>query len=127
MDLGTEWFLGDLRSASWGEVRVMNLRIFTDMAPTRRLRELASALDNGATPRIWKSSYYPHLRSTFDLSRMNGCPIMVAEQPTGPYTLVEGSTRMCVLVSREMHGELVPSRIQMLLGVSTSLSRWEFY
>ncbi len=127
IDLGTEWFLGELPSTEWREVRVMNLRIFIEFAPTRRLMELANALDDGAVPLGWNLSNYPHLRSTFDLSMMHGDPIVVAERPTGPYTLVEGVTRMCVLFSRQSHGEIEVARIPMLLGVCPRLGQWEFY
>jgi hypothetical protein len=127
IDLGTEWFLGALPSNAWGEVRVMNLHIFTDIAPTRRLSELATALDSGAVPRVWNPSNYPDLRSSFDLSMMHGDPIVVAERPTGPYTLVEGTTRMCVLLSRRSRGEVEVTRIPMLLGVCPRLGEWEFY
>jgi hypothetical protein len=108
-------------------MRVMNLRIFTEIAPTRRLMELATALDNGAVPLNWQPSNYRHLRSTFDLSMMHGDPIVVAEHPTGPYTLVEGVTRMCALVSRHSRGEFEEARIPMLLGVGPRLGGWEFY
>jgi hypothetical protein len=127
LDLGIEWFLGELRSTDWAKLRVMNLRIFTDIEPSRSLGELASALDAGAVPRIWDPSRYPRLRSEFELAKMHGLPIVVSERPTGPYTLIEGTTRMCILVSKVRKGELDVAQIPLLLGVSPRIGEWEFY
>ena len=127
IDLGTDWFLGELPSNMWGEVRVMNLLIFVNISPTRRLMELATALDKGVVPVDWNPSNYLHLRSTFDLSIMHRDPIVVAEHPTGPYILVEGVARMCVPLSRQNHGEIEVARLPMLLGVCPRLGQWEFY
>jgi hypothetical protein len=127
LDLGVEWFRGELPSNEWATVRVMNLHIFTRIAPSRRLIELATALDAGAVPSVWTPSNYARLRSTFDVSRMHGDPIVVARRRAGPYTLVEGTTRMCVLLSKTEHGEIDVPSIPVVLGLSPRLERWEFY
>jgi hypothetical protein len=127
LDLGPKWFLGDLPANAWATVRVMNLTIFTRMAPSRRLADLATALDAGAVPSVWTPSNYSRLRSTFDLSRMHGDPILVARRRAGPYILVEGTTRMCVLLSKTRDGEISVPSVPVVLGVSPRLDRWEFY
>jgi hypothetical protein len=127
IDLGTEWFLGELPANEWLNLRVLNLRIFTDIVPSRSLVELAAAMDGGAVPGDWEPSRYLRLRSEFDLARMHGRPIVVSERLTGPYILVEGVTRMSVLVSRKRRGLLDVAHIPLLLGVASRLSSWEFY
>jgi hypothetical protein len=127
LDLGLEWFVGKLPSSEWATVRVMNLHIFTHLAPSRHLAELATALDEGAVPAVWTPSNYSYLRSRFDPARMHGDPILVARRPAGPYTLVEGTTRMCVLLSKERAGEIDVPWVPAVLGVSPDLDRWEFY
>jgi hypothetical protein len=127
LDLDLDWFLGKLPAGEWGSVRVMNLQIFTRIAPGRQLSELASALDAGAVPSVWSPSNYSHLRSTFDRSLMHGDPILVARRRAGPYTLIEGTTRMCVLLSKTRHGEIDIPWVPIVLGVSPRLSQWEFF
>jgi hypothetical protein len=127
LDSGAAWFLGELPSKEWANLRVMNLRMFANIAPSRRLIDLTAALDRGAVPLGWKPSNYPQLRSTFDLPFMHGTPIVVAPESTGPYTLVEGVTRMCVLLSKNNLGEIDVPSIPMLLGVNPRWAEWEFF
>jgi hypothetical protein len=58
---------------------------------------------------------------------MNGVPILVARRRAGPYTLIEGTTRMCVLLSKQRHGEIDAPWVLIVLGVSLRLGQWEFY
>jgi hypothetical protein len=127
LDMDAEWFLGELPSTEWADVRVMNLRMFVHIAPSRRLIDLATALDRGALPQGWDPTNYPQLRSKFDRSLMHGDPIVVAQHRRGPYTLIEGVTRMCALLSKNNRGEIDVRRIPMLLGLSRRFGEWEFY
>jgi hypothetical protein len=124
-NLRLQWFTAQLPAAMWGNLRVMNLHIFETLAPTRRLEELSAALDRGDFPRIWDPSYYPRLRASFQPSRMHGDPIAIAERVTGPYTLVEGTTRMCALFSMRSRGQTDLSRVTFLLGVSPRVHQFE--
>jgi hypothetical protein len=121
------WFVGELPSTEWAALRVMNLRIFLTLAPSRRLDELTQALDQGLFPTTWNPSLYPRLRSSFDLTKMHGIPIILATQSTGPYTLVEGTTRMCALLSKKRRDELQVEKVPMLLGVSPHFIEWEWF
>jgi hypothetical protein len=105
----------------------MNLRIFVRIAPSRRLMDMTTALDHGSVPQGWDPLNYPRLRSTFKLSRMHGNPILVAQRPSGPYTLIEGVTRMCVLLSKSLQGEIDLPHIPVVLGVSRRFDRWDFF
>jgi hypothetical protein len=127
LDLDPAWYRAELPASEWPKVRVMDLRIFTSIAPSRRLGELTTALDAGAVPAVWSPANYSGLRSAFDLGRMHGSPILVARRRTGPYTLLEGTTRMCALVSLTTHGEVSVPSLPVVLGVSRSLDRWEYY
>jgi hypothetical protein len=123
LDLNLEWFLGKFPAKEWASLTVMNFQIFTRMAPSRQLLELSTALDHGAVPSTWTPSNYSHLRSTFDRVRMNGDPILVARRRAGPYTLIEGTTRMCVLLSLQRHGEIDVPWVPIVLGVSPRLGQ----
>lgn len=127
LDLDLEWFRGELPANAWPNLRVLNLRIFAPLAPTRLLPEFVAALDAGATWEGVDPSWYPHLRAAFDPSKMHGVPMVVAESVSGPYTLFEGTTRMCVIYSRQQRGELAVPCVPMVLGVSEQISRWEFF
>jgi hypothetical protein len=52
VELGPAWYVGELPASEWPRVRVMDLHIFTRIAPSRRLGELAAALDAGAVPSV---------------------------------------------------------------------------
>jgi hypothetical protein len=127
LDERLKWYRAELPASEWPTVRVMDLQIFTRIAPSRHLLELATALDAGAVPSVWSPSNYPRLRAAFDRSRMHGDPVLVAQRRAGPYTLIEGTTRMCVLVSRHVDGEVEPRSIPVVLGVGPHVDRWEFY
>jgi hypothetical protein len=58
---------------------------------------------------------------------MRGLPILVAEKEEGPYTEVEGLTRMSCLLSKMNKGEAVPDSISAILGVSPRIREWNFY
>lgn len=127
LELDIEWLHGQLQSTKWEKLRFIDLRIFTEIVPDRSLGELAAALDGGAVPRGWDPSRYLSLRSEFEPDRMHGLPVVVSERPAGPYTLIEGVTRMCALISKVRRGELDVFRIPFLLGVSPRIGSREFY
>lgn len=127
IDLGMRWYLATLPPDPLPRVRVMKLRIFAPLAPERTLDEFVTSLDRGAVPRVWSRSNYRRLRSTFEPSRMHGLPILVAVRPSGPYVILEGTTRLSVVLSQQRAGELPRAAIPVVLGVGRLLRRWEFY
>jgi hypothetical protein len=127
VDLGLNWYEGELPPSRLRELRVMNLRIFLALAPRRSLDDFVDALEAGAVPGGWDPAYYPRLRSTFDRRLMHGDPIVVSQHPSGPYTLIEGTTRMCVLRGMQRLGQLPSLPIRMVLGMGPQLRQWPFY
>jgi len=122
-----EWFLGEITPSDLADLRVMNLRIFTSMVPSRRLVDFAKALDRGVFPRIWDPKHYRELRAHFDISRMHGAPILVGERPTGPFTVIEGTTRLSVATSMRDLGELGWATLPVVAGVGAGIAGWEWY
>lgn len=125
----TRWSYGNLPVAELGSVKIPNLTIsFVPIAPSRRLDEFVAALDAGKeTPNLPNHLVYRFMRSVFDPQRARGCPILIAEQPEGPYVLAEGLTRACILVSRYTRGEPTPPSIRVLLGVSSRAREWRWF
>jgi hypothetical protein len=121
------WFLAELAPADVAELRVLNLRIFTSIVRSRRLVDLAAALDRGEFPRIWDPDHYRELRAHFDPGRMHGLPILVSARGTGPFSVVEGTTRLSVIASLRGCGGLAPEPLPVLLGVGAGLVDWEWY
>lgn len=121
------WSLAEIEAADLADLRVMNLRIFTSIAPSRKLLDLAASLVRGIFPEIWDPGHYRELRAGFDWDRMRGRPILLSERTGGPWTLVEGTTRLCVIASRQNRGELRFDSFPVLLGVGAKLGEWEWF
>jgi hypothetical protein len=121
------WFLAELEPDDLAKLRVMNLRIFTSLVPSRRLPDLAAALDRGVFPEVWDPRHYRHLRAAFDLDRMYGLPIVVGERSAGPLIIVEGTTRLSVIATKQARGEWDGRPVPTLIGVGAQLGTWEWY
>lgn len=99
LDRVREWSLVELHPKELPDLRVMNLRIFSSVAPSRRLDDFCATLDRVEFPPNWDPTFYRDLRARFDLRCMHGIPILVAARRSGPYAVVEGTTRVGVMVS----------------------------
>ncbi|HTT16013.1 MAG TPA: hypothetical protein VMH49_01450 [Thermoplasmata archaeon] len=126
LDRVREWSLVELHPKELPDLRVMNLRIFSSVAPSRRLDDFAAALDRGEFPAVWDPAFYRDLRARFDLRRMHGVPILVAARRGGPYTVVEGTTRMSVMASKLETRELNARAVPAVLGLGGLLKGWEW-
>ena len=122
-----KWYLAEPSPDDLRELRVMNLHIFTSIVPSRSLVDFAASLDRGVFPRIWDPRFYRELRARFDPGKMHGAPIVVAARETGPFTLIEGVTRMSVLTSRLRLGETVGESLSVVLGLGPAVAGWEWY
>jgi hypothetical protein len=128
LSLQPDWYVGVLEVSELAQVRLIRLAAFSAIAPNRLLDQFVAALDAGRdTPNDGFSAKYRLLRPIFDPSRMRGLPILVAETEEGPYTEVEGLTRMSCLLSKRTKGESVPDSIMAVLGVSPRMREWNFY
>ncbi len=123
--LGLRWSYGELPPRELPRLRTPDLNIFRQTAPSRLLRDFASALDR-EVPTLWPpiAKNYRRMRSRFDPSRMVGVPIVIGISLRGPFTIVEGLTRLSVLALRWQRGESVPPGIRILIGVGPRARTW---
>lgn len=112
-----DWFIANLTSSDWDSIHVLNLRIFAQLAPTLRLAEFVESLDRGTSPATWDPRMYRRRRASFDLARMHGLPILVSDRTSGPYQIIEGTTRLSILASKRASKQLVVPNVQVLLGI----------
>jgi hypothetical protein len=122
-----KWYLAELSPDDIRELRVMNLHIFTSIVPSRGLIDFAASLDRGAFPTIWDPRFYRALHARFDPRKMHGIPIVVGARDSGPFTLIEGTTRMSVVASRLRLGEPVGDSLPVVLGLGPAVAGWEWY
>jgi hypothetical protein len=122
-----QWLFAEASPSDLEELRVMNLHIFTSLAPSRRLVDLTGALDAGLFPKIWDPRYYRDLRAGFRRERMHGVPILVAPRSSGPFTVIEGTTRLAAIVSGQSSGETRIAPVPVLLGIGPAIAEWEWY
>ena len=91
-----------------------------DMAAT-----LAAELpEHGKIPLAWA---WRRARASFDPARMRGRPFLLAADPAGPYTLIEGYCRMLLLHGRYREGSLDLNEIPVLLAIWPRLAGWGRY
>jgi len=126
--LGLRWFYGELPPRELPKLLVPDLNIFKPTAPSRLLRDFASALDRGA-PTLWPpvARNYRRMLPRFDPLRMVGVPIVIGTYLRGPFTIVEGLTRLSVLCSRFSSGKALPPRVRLLIGKGRAAAKWQFF
>jgi len=126
--LGLQWSFGALPSANLPRLRVPALDIFTPTAPSRLLGDFAQALDRGERS-VWRpvALNYQRMRPRFDPGRTVGGPIVVGTSQQGPFTIVEGLTRLSILASRLRRGEPVPAMSRLLVGMGPRARTWRFF
>lgn len=126
--LDLERKIGWLETGLVPELRVPFLEIFRPLAPSQILSDFVKSLEAGPpTARLAVEENFRSIRTAFDPSRMLGAPLVIGERATGPFTIVEGVTRLSVLCSRERHGEPTPPSVRLVLGVGSRASRWPFW
>ncbi len=125
---GVRWHRTRFPVKRLGEVRLIRHQPFLAIAPSCRLDEFVHALDaGGETPGDRFAARYRRLRSGFLPERARGLPMLVATQPSGPYTEVDGLTRMSMYLSRFQQGETVPASLELLVGLSEKLPEWPYF
>lgn len=130
VSLGTSWYVGGLPLPQLADVRVIGgYDPFLALAHDRKLETFVQALDDGGIPPgdDGFAINYRNLRKKFDLRCMRGLPILLSTGPSGPFTEMEGLTRMSVLLSKYIRHEEVPEVIDVMLGTSNRIFEWKFY
>jgi hypothetical protein len=123
---GTSWFTGGLPIEELPRVRLLNYAPFVDLAPTRELSEFVAGLDVGLVPtgEAAFAENYLRMRRSFDPRKLHGLPVLIAEREGGPYTEIEGLTRMAVMTSRFLEGNSIGLRVEILLGMCHRFNEW---
>jgi hypothetical protein len=126
--LEPEWRIGSIPIQELADIRLIQLPAFASIAPRRTLFEFVRALDSGRdTQGDSFGSSYRQFRPKFDVASMRGLPILLAKSDVGPYTEVEGLTRLCCLLSMHLNGETVPDAVDVVLGISRRVESWPWY
>ena len=126
--LDLTWGRGDLWTDKLLELRTPNLDLFRPYAPSRSLAEFArriEAAEGSTEPAVVRN--LRRIQADFDPAQMIGLPVVLAEQPTGPFTIVEGMTRLSILCSKLLQSERVPERIRLLVGFGSRVRRWPYF
>lgn len=128
LSLELTWNTGWMETREIAELRTPGLNLFRSLAPSRGLAEFVTSLESGKpVSGLAVEENFRRIRPSFDLSRMLGAPVVIGERSTGPFTIVEGMTRLSVLCSRERHAELVPPGIRLIVGLGSRAKEWPFY
>ena len=128
VELGTDWYEGALPSPALESIRLLNYSPFVQLAPSRTLGEFVAALDAGKDPPGDEgfAQNYRRFRAEYDPARVVGRPVLVGPKIVGPYTEIEGLTRMCTLISKRRAGEPISAEVPVLVGVCLQFDQWHW-
>lgn len=123
--LGVSWSAASLAVSELPELRVVSTSEFLGLAPDGRLSTLVASIEKGRdTPDAEFSGGFRRMKNSFSPAKMHGHPCLVAKVGEGPYTVVEGLTRLAVLLSRSSSGNPVPDPLEVYLGLTERLGEW---
>jgi hypothetical protein len=128
LQLDIVWYGAELDPSDLPDVRIMNYEPHVRLAPSRTLSAFTAAIDAGQNPpgESEFSESYRVVRDTFRSDSVRGRPILVAEAASGPFTLLEGYTRLTILTSLWSAGK-INFQIPILLGICPRLKEWHQY
>ncbi len=128
VSLQLSWSTGEIAAREIPGLRVPNLDLFRPRAPSRGLAEFVESLEaEKGDPDLAVAANYRRIRGAFRPGRMRGAPVVIGERSGGPFTIVEGMTRLSVLCSKVTHGERVPARVRVVAGLGARARAWPFY
>jgi hypothetical protein len=123
--LGARWFSATLAASELPQLRLPPSEELRGLAPDRQLSSLVASLEKGRdTPDAEFSGGYRHMKNAYAPGRMHGRPCLVSKVPEGPYTVVEGLSRLAVLLWRAQSLKPVPDQLPVLLGTTERLDEW---
>ncbi len=123
-----EWSIGWLAVEELAQIQVIRHTPFLAIAPHRDLFTFVKGLDGGRdTPGDGFGEGYRMVRPYFNAGRMRGCPVLVGRTDDGPYTEVEGLTRMSCILSKHLASEPRPAEVEVDLGASPRMNEWPFF
>jgi hypothetical protein len=87
---------------------------------------LDSFLAGKDTPEGDSAKRVSDLAKTFDESKCRGRPILVGKTVDGPFTILEGTTRLLAILTRSRSGLSVPDPISVYVGLTPRYAEWIF-
>jgi hypothetical protein len=97
---------------------------FAQITPTLRIGDILDEFANGNLGDGGFNSDVKVRSIGFDLSRIRGRPVLAAESRNGPFTIVEGTTRLATMLSLSRTGRTFPDPIPVYVGIVPWLLRW---
>lgn len=124
--LQTIWHTGILSFDKLPELMLMGWPPFVTLSPSRRIVDFVAALDKGQAPPREEGflANYQDLKGRFEIGTMHGFPILVSLRLAGPYIILEGYSRLSVLTSKYLDGEIKAGEVQAVLGICDKLQHW---
>ena len=126
LPLHLTWSKGDLPASDLDDVMFhWHNPAFSAATPSRRLGDLAPNAD-----KITDGEFVQRLRRTrfdFDEMQMRGKPILVATNLSGPYLLIEGTTRSLTIFLERHTGRPTMKHVPICIGVGDRLREWSQY
>jgi len=125
--LDLTWFDAALDATDLPDLRTPESPEFRQLAPDQRLGTLVTELRWGKdTPDGEFSGAFRHLRREFRPALLRGRPCLVAPTKEGPFTVLEGLTRLAVILALAQAGRPSPDPVPAYVGISERLPEWGF-
>lgn len=121
-----DWHRGNIPIKGLEQMSIMDWYRFTALSHSRRLVDLANAVDQGEFHPEDKPFADNVLRlvDNFDYDKMQGNLVAVSETESPPYRLLEGYSRACAMLILRKRGQFHETILPIVLGVSPRLSKW---
>jgi hypothetical protein len=127
MKLNPEWWSGSIPIDLLPSLRIANYEPLRHLASNRLLVDYVRGLDGGGeTPGDTAAFRYRRMRDVFDPKKVRGLPILAAEHAEGPFTIVEGLTRLSCLTSMLQQSKATQSEVAVVLGITPKLPEWRW-
>jgi hypothetical protein len=126
--LEPSWYSGVIELEQVGSIQVLRHPPFLSIAPSGRIGDFVRALDAGEdTPGDRFAARYRALQPVFTPARARGRPVLVTPTLDGPFTEIDGLTRLSILWSRRRSAPRWPTDLPVMLGVGPTIAQWPFY
>ncbi|MGD0257257.1 MAG: hypothetical protein ABSB90_05180 [Thermoplasmata archaeon] len=127
LDLKPEWHWAEVDIEGVAELRSTEQPGFLELAPNLDLGTMVASLEAGKETSDGSfARRYKELRTDFLPPAVRGRPILVAKAETGPFTVMEGTTRLCAMLGLHRAGAEVEAAILVYLAVTPLRDEWPF-
>jgi hypothetical protein len=122
LDLPGDWFEASIRPQE-----IAGLQATTGFAPITQTLRIGDTLDEFEKGNLGDGGFNSDVKARsvgFDLARIRGRPVLAAETRDGPFTIVEGTTRLATMLFLNRTGRTFPDQIPIYIGIVPRLLRW---